>query len=58
MRAIENAGGTVTLQRGGHYRITGPGGVYFTSSSPSDHRARKNLICGLRKIGLHVTAAW
>lgn len=52
MRAIERAGGTITLRRSNHYRIDGPGGCYFTGSTPSDHRARKNLLAGLRKIGL------
>lgn len=57
VRAIEDAGGEVTLRKAGHYRIAGPGGIYFTSATPSDHRARLNLVSDLKGIGLDVRGA-
>lgn len=52
LRAIEQAGGVVTLRRSGHYRIDGPGGAYFCPGTPSDPRSHANVIAGLRGIGL------
>jgi hypothetical protein len=56
-KAVEKAGGSITLRPSGHYRIVGPDGVYFTGSTPGDHRARKNLIADLRKLGLDLRGA-
>lgn len=52
--AIEQAGGEVVLRKAGHYRITGPGGHYFTSGTPGDWRSRMNLVSGLRKVGIDI----
>lgn len=55
MRAITEAGGIVERRRSNHYKITLPdGAVYFTGGTPSDHRARKNMVADLRKLGLDV----
>lgn len=54
LRSIEQAGGQVTLRRSNHYRIAGPSGIYFTSGTPGDRRARLNLLAGVRAIGIDV----
>jgi hypothetical protein len=52
LRAVTAAGGTYQLRKSGHYRITGPGGHYFTAATPSDWRSLRNTIAGLRSVGL------
>lgn len=44
-------GWSATRQRSGHYKITGPGVLVFTGSTPSDWRSRRNLIGELRRAG-------
>lgn len=40
----KGAQATVTKTRGGHFAIVGSGWKVFTSNSPSDFRADKNLL--------------
>lgn len=55
LKAVERAGWKVVRRKGGHMKLTGPGGeIVFTSSTPSDHRATLNLIAHLRRLGLEV----
>lgn len=56
-RLAGEPGWSVTLRRrSGHYRIAAPDGrVYFASSTPSDHRAVRNLRAALRRMGAPVT---
>jgi hypothetical protein len=43
-------GWIVAVRRGGHLKLTHPcGALVFTGSTPSDHRARKNLLGQLRR---------
>lgn len=47
------AGFEVTKTKGQHLRWRAPSGaIYFTASTPSDHRSYKNMVAGLRRIGL------
>ena len=50
-RAYTAAGYTITLTRGGHYKFSHPqmAGLVFTSSTPSDSRAAKNLRATLKR---------
>lgn len=55
VRLAECQGWTVTRTRRNHLKFCAPnGGVYFTGSTPSDHRAIKNATTHLRKMGLTV----
>lgn len=42
---------SVELTRGGHWRVKGPGVLYFMSSTPSDARSIRNTIADLRRQG-------
>lgn len=45
-------GYSVELRNNGHYKFTAPTGRFiFTSSTPSDRRAIKNILADLRKLG-------
>ena len=55
VKAAERQGWAVTLRKGGHLKWQAPSGyVYFSSATPSDHRAIKNLTADLRRAGLDV----
>lgn len=54
-RLAQIPGWHVVKRKRGHYKITGPRGVlYFTSSTPSDWRAVRNLRSDLRQRGAPV----
>ena len=50
-RAYTAAGYTITLTRGGHYKFSHPEmtSLVFTSATPSDSRAYKNLRATLKR---------
>lgn len=51
----EQQGWTVAVRNNGHLVWTSPtGGKVYTSATPSDHRAVKNIKRDLRKYGLRV----
>ena len=46
-------GYSVELRNNGHYKFTAPTGRFiFTSGTPSDRRAIKNILADLKKLGL------
>ena len=50
LRQAEAQGWRVQPTRGGHWKLTHPGGgIVVTSSSPSDHRALANVRAQLRR---------
>lgn len=50
MRELERAGFDVRLTANGHYRIVAPNGeIHYAGSTPSDHRAAKNLMSWVRR---------
>jgi hypothetical protein len=54
-RRCETLGCTVRRRRNNHYTITLPWGrKVFVGGTPSDHRAIRNMIRDLRKMGLAV----
>lgn len=53
-RLARHPGWGYTLRKAGHYRVTGPGVLYFTGSTPSDRRALRNLRHDLRRMGAPV----
>jgi hypothetical protein len=50
-RQLERLGFVVTKTRGGHWRFEHPDmdGPVFGADTPSDHRARKNLLATVRR---------
>ncbi len=54
-RAVENAGWAIGTRASGHLVFSGPRGeLVIGSSTPSDHRAMKNLLADLRRNGLEI----
>lgn len=52
MRRLESEGWTIELKKSGHRKFTSPkGAVVFTSSSPSDYRALRNVERDLKRAG-------
>jgi hypothetical protein len=51
-RVLQQAGFKVNPTKNGHVRIDAPQGPVFASSTPSDHRAVKNLVSMLRRKGI------
>ena len=48
---LVSRGWTVSRTGGGHIKATSPTGAFcFLASSPSDHRAEKNILSAIRKI--------
>ena len=48
-------GYSVELRNNGHYKFTAPTGKFiFTSGTPSDRRAIKNILADLKKLGLEL----
>lgn len=57
LKAARDAGWKVTMTGGGHWRLVPPDlsqPMVHTGSTPSDHRAVKNLVSQLRKSGLEI----
>ena len=55
IKTAEKAGWTVERSRSGHLKWKSPtGGVVFSASTPSDHRAIKNHVSLMRKAGLNL----
>jgi hypothetical protein len=53
LKCAERQGFGIRMTHKGHFRIDAPnGGCCFTSSTPSDVRAIRNLRSELRRIGL------
>jgi hypothetical protein len=52
VRELKAAGLTVVYRRGGHIKVSGRGGIYFMSASPSDHRALHNARAAMRREGM------
>lgn len=54
LRRLRELGIRVEKTKGNHFKVYAPGGLYFMSSTPSDHRAFKNNLSYLRKLGVDV----
>jgi predicted RNA binding protein YcfA (HicA-like mRNA interferase family) len=51
-KRLESEGWEIERRKAGHVRLTSPkGGVVFTSSSPSDFRALRNVERDLKRAG-------
>lgn len=54
-RALDDAGWAIGMRGSGHIAFTGPKGeLVIGPSTPSDHRAVKNLLANLRREGLEI----
>ena len=53
LSAVEAEGCTVT-RASRHWMVRAPGGLYFISTTTSRPRSVKNMVAGLRRLGLRL----
>ena len=50
IRLAIKKGYSVEVRKGGHYKFTAPTGkFFFTSATPSDHRAIQNILSDMKR---------
>jgi len=55
LERCEDLGCTVCKTKKGHFKVLIPdGGIVITASTPTDHRAIKNILAQLRRGGLKI----